>query len=517
MYQQNGFKLGQWVTTLRIRRNSLTPDRITRLEALPGWVWNLSDFQWQEGFAYLQVFTASEGHSSPPKRHKENGYSLGQWVINQRGLRDKLTPERIARLETLPGWVWDVREFQWEEGYASLQRFTALEGHSRPPSAHKENGYNLGQWVSNQRSGRNTLTPERITRLETLSGWVWDISEFQWEEGFSYLQQFTAGTGHGRPSKRHKENGYSLGEWVGKQRASGDQLTAGRITRLEALPGWVWDVSEFQWEEGVSALQRFTASEGHSRPPHAHKENGYNLGIWVTTLRKRRDTLTPDRIARLEALPGWVWDVLEFQWEEGFSSLQRFTTDEGHARPRGDYKEEGFNLGQWVGTQRQSRNTLTPERITRLEASPGWVWDISEFQWEEGFSYLQRFTTSEGHARPLTSHKENEYNLGQWVRNQRSDRNTLTPERIARLEALPGWVWDVLEFQWEEGFSYLQRFTTSEGHSRPPIAHKENGYNLGQWVGNQRSGRNTLTPERIARLEALPGWVWAVRAKGRSA
>jgi hypothetical protein len=49
-------------------------------------------------------------------------------------------------------------------------------------------------------------------------------------------------------------------------------------------------------------------------------------------------------------LPGWVWDLHEFQWDEGFSALQRFTAREGHARPKGIHKEEGYNrLGQRDG------------------------------------------------------------------------------------------------------------------------------------------------------------------------
>ena len=270
------------------------------------------------------------------------------------------------------------------------------------------------------------------------------------------------------------------------------------------------------WEEGFYSLQVFTASEGHARPPYAHKENEYNLGGWVSNQRRSQDKLTPERIARLEALPGWAWDTRVFAWEEGFSYLQRFTASKGHARPTHDHKEDGYNLGSWVIRQRVFRDKLTQEQVSRLEALPGWTWDPRELLWEEGFSALKRFTVREGHARPPKGHKEGGYNLGTWARKKRSSHNTLTPERIAQLEALPGWVWDVLECQWEEGFSALQRFTIREGHARPPKGHKEGGYNLGTWVSVQRRSHDKLTPERIAQLEALPGWVWDGNPKRRS-
>ncbi len=65
------------------------------------------------------------------------------------------------------------------------------------------------------------------------------------------------------------------------------------------------------------------------------------------------------------------------------------------------------------------------------------------------------------------------------------------------------------------GFAHLERFLSSEGHTVVPYRFKtEDGYRLGAWVGKQRNNAKKdgrLSAERIERLEALKGWVWAAK------
>jgi hypothetical protein len=70
----------------------------------------------EEGFRHLKQFLEREGHCRVPQVHKEDGFTLGQWVNNQRSRKDSLSQERLQRLDEL-GFVWDPRSEQWEEGF----------------------------------------------------------------------------------------------------------------------------------------------------------------------------------------------------------------------------------------------------------------------------------------------------------------------------------------------------------------------------------------------------------------
>ena len=175
----DGYKLGQWVSNLRMRRSGLDPEKACQVEAVPGWTWDPYAEQWDEGFRYLVDYIKEYGDARPPRDFvSRDGFRLGQWVTVQRvtKLRKRMDEQRSHRLENLHGWSWDPRADAWEEGFQHLAQFLKESGGVRPPQLHVcTDGFKLGVWASTQRANfaKGTLSTDRQKRLEKLKGWDW--------------------------------------------------------------------------------------------------------------------------------------------------------------------------------------------------------------------------------------------------------------------------------------------------------------------------------------------------------
>jgi hypothetical protein len=407
---------------------------------------------WEFNFGLLASVVAREGTALLRRDHLERGVRLGGWISEQRVAyrTGSLRADRIERLEALPGWAWDSLDAAWDEGYGQLVAYAALHGTGRVPASYKaEDGYRLGDWVRGQRKSRRTLSVVRIRRLESTPGWTWDPFADDWENKFTALQSFLQREGP-RSFRNLQQANQTLYAWVINQRVDyrRGELTQDRARRLTTLPGWVWQ-SRDRWDEKFALLERFAEREGHAEVPFNHIEEETKLGHWVANQRRRRQRglLASEQISRLDALSLWSWHARRDSWERSFQVLQRFVERTGDARVPREHTEDGFRLGAWVKEQRglKAQGKLRADRAVRLEALPGWSWRPSRDAWSIGFSHLCRFAEREGHAHVPPAWCEDDYRLGQWVRNQRAffRAGRLSPIRAGQLEELPGWVWNV--------------------------------------------------------------------------
>jgi hypothetical protein len=143
--------------------------------------------QWSERFQDMIIFQNQYGHCCVPNVFAANPH-VAQWVKRQRyqyklkheGKHTTLTDEREAALDQL-GFVWDSHGAVWMERCNELADYRKKHGQfSNVPADYPEN-QQLPIWVKYQRrqymlyssGGHSNMTPERISKLESLD-FVWN-------------------------------------------------------------------------------------------------------------------------------------------------------------------------------------------------------------------------------------------------------------------------------------------------------------------------------------------------------
>jgi len=456
-YNVDGYRLKQWIILQRGMhgKGALDVARERRLEQLPGWTWDPYADRWEEGFNRLLDYIEQNGDARVPGKYVVDRYRLGGWVTAQRSFSAKgnLDADRKRRLQALPGWTWDARDYadRWEEGFSQLLRYVERHGDARVPKAFMLDGYNLGGWVGEQRTNfrKGVFDADRQRRLQDQPRWTWQAKADMWEEGFQRLLDYVARHGNAGVPVSFIADDFKLGGWVHMQRVtySKGALRPDRRLRLQELPGWMWGAYTDRWEDGFRRLLEYVGQYGDALVPSSYEADGYRLGGWVIEQRSTYadGTIEPDRQRRLETVAGWTWDTRTAKWEEGFRRLLDYAEHHGHARVPQSCTVDGYPLGKWVNAQRvfHARGTLDAAREGRLEAVNGWSWDSRVGRWEEGFRRLLDYAEHHGNARVPQSYTSDNYKLGWWVTRQRDNhrKRTLDADRQRLLQDLPGWTW----------------------------------------------------------------------------
>jgi superfamily II DNA or RNA helicase len=183
LWREGSIRLGQWVTVQRSfrRRGMMSPERATKLEALPGWTWEPYMADWKAGLDALREYVSESGVAQLSAKSVRSGFRLGAWVSERRSeyKRGTLAEDKVRVLEAFPGWSWEPQKGKWTVLFRALETYCRREGHAAPPYSHLEDGMRLGAWVYRQREAQSNkqLAPDRGARLEALPGWTWDTRE----------------------------------------------------------------------------------------------------------------------------------------------------------------------------------------------------------------------------------------------------------------------------------------------------------------------------------------------------
>lgn len=178
---ESGMNLQAW---LRIQCKSLSEgklhsEQINRLNELGISAREVTtpDDLWEERYREAKLFFEKHGHLRVPYTAP-----LRQWLDKQKRIyhgrekNNRLTEERIERLEAIGmNWVSE-KDRAWEAGYESAKQYRERYGLLNPPMKYvDDNGRSLWEWLNSQkkRYRQGKLPDEKVMRLNALDAhWI---------------------------------------------------------------------------------------------------------------------------------------------------------------------------------------------------------------------------------------------------------------------------------------------------------------------------------------------------------
>jgi hypothetical protein len=248
------------------------------------------------------------------------------------------------------------------------------------------------QYKKRQQSNATTgsLTEERIQMLQE-QDFIWDVSEWIFEQNLMELKDFTAAGGQLYELKSTDE---PLGKWMaGVKKEYRKYLTNQTHGRLNCLIDVGFSPQLFQitrtkvgvvldWDVRMEELTAFYQEHGHTAVPRG---GAGSLGHWVRKVRERMmeyhkdGTDCPIKQARLKDLDSvnFIWDVQEYKWNRQYDRLLEYCREKGHCNVPSAHSD----LGLWVKTQRKEYAKLCEGEKSQLSLRRVQLLEQAGFEW----------------------------------------------------------------------------------------------------------------------------------------
>lgn len=532
---EDGFKLGNWVISLRTYHNAsvknsvLTEERVQALEAM-GMIWDKINYLWEKNYqTALDYFMEHHDLAIRKSYIAPNGIALGAWIYNiktqyrvTKGLC--LTNEQKERLEAIGVKLSLESPFdaQWNDNFLLAKQYYAEHGDLLVPYYYKtEDGFPLGLWISRHRVAAKknaqthiVLTEERRRRLDEI-GMVWDYTPpKQWDFYYPILCRYYEQYGNINMTTKTYYEGVYPGQWLMEQKSSyrNGELAEDKIKLLDALHiDWRMRLDRL-WEKAFAMAEACYRKNGSL----VTSELNSATKSWLIGQRKkyRENNLTEEQISRLSAI-GMVWE-LDDVWEEGFTEAEAYYREHGNLDiPVSCITKSGYKLGRWYRSCRNNYRdgNMSEDRKKRLEAI-GMQWlSVKIRTWMQYYELAKQYRDKNGdliiNADYVT---EDGTNLGVWISSQRYayGKGKLKQDQIDLLNDIGmSWHRDVSRF--EQGYQYAAAYKEQFEDLNVNIEYiTDDGFKLGQWIAQQRTRRKAekLSDERISRLNAI-GMTWS--------
>lgn len=180
--------LEYWCSNQRRQLDKLDEDKINKLNEIPGWFTERNDnFDEKYNATLKWINTWMTNNKSidaklPSSKSKdEDEKTLGLWCVRVRKHQNKLSKDKIKKLDKLPGWYWKKKN-PFDKNYQKLTAWIKENG--KIPS--RRDDQVLGEWCNKQRANRKKLTKEQHKKLDNIPEWFWSKDDVVAKEFSAY-------------------------------------------------------------------------------------------------------------------------------------------------------------------------------------------------------------------------------------------------------------------------------------------------------------------------------------------
>ncbi|KAG9403532.1 hypothetical protein AC1031_006172 [Aphanomyces cochlioides] len=348
-----------------------------------------------------------------------HGISFSVSSFRREKREGRLDPRIVAALDEI-GFVWDLKQHQWDLRLRALATYNRVFGHLCVPKmfvvpandAEWEKdlwNFRLGSAVDHIRSGLTTVSDEHREALDAM-GFVWDAHEYQWGRYILALETYKAIYGDVLVHCKFvvPENNaewpettwnLNLGAFVHDLRTelTSRSLKDERRAELDAL-GFVWAALDYQLHRNIRALERYKQLHGNllvplrfvvpsNDPDWPEDFADIHLGHFVGNIRSGVKNLTPSERETLDAM-GFVWNADDYEWNRNLMALEVYKRIYGDLLVRYKFivpdqdpawppQTWNLKLGYMVNNLR--RRPISNAKKAQLDAL-GFIWRVRDSQ-----------------------------------------------------------------------------------------------------------------------------------------